>query len=725
MIVIRKQGIAAPFRAASPARAWGILFAAVLLGFAGHVRAQAQKRCDLIVKSTPGAGTDSTCLDLVSLANGGTAIQTAGNVTRISRTGLRFCKNAFQVQTGAEADVVFIFDNSGSMFAQLAWVDPATNDTTFYNGPGGCADRTTSGTFTLQTANGPLVCAMLNSNAGCRDYSGDPYEVRAQVIKTAIDYMARTSPTSTAGITGFALTTMHPLAPLQLNVPANVAQVKDSALIDSVGSTNYGPPLRLAYGWLRNPAVVKTAKHAIVFISDGAPNDGGRNGYLAIVDSTIPIFSIFLGHTSTADTANLKQLSDLTHGTFNRVDPKNIAGINQVMQSIIQSLLLTTVPRSIEVTNTSLAPPQISRSTNLVRNADSSMSLSLDSIIGLRLGSNDLQVKITMNDTLTRTYAVKVQADGPIAPASTSEVTCYDPPVLTLLNAQGKPDTAYLSGTADYTVKLTRATNDLSSVLVTSVSRDSARGPAWGDAESVLLNLAGAGNTYQGAQPLNGGSVTPTAHNGTLESDASGKVILSWVHPRDPREFANYELPGQRIPVIPPFIEVERVRDVTRGEVIDGAIQDPVVVYGGANLVRTSPDSAHVTYGGCLSNCTTESIRLGDPGKIPSFVFKTASPFSYAVKIYDNLGNFVNESNGSVDAAKWLTMPRKGDSVAVVMSVLPVARNGAMVGSGVYILRAIINAQAGASHNGLGNETLVPAGSRIILNRFGYLRSSR
>jgi hypothetical protein len=699
----------------------GLLGAAAVLAFApAPLLAQAQKRCDLLLNETPGATAGEACLDLVSLANGGPAIQTSGNATRIGRTGLKFCKNAFQTKTAAEADVVFIFDNSGSMVAQVAGVAPGTADTSFYYDAGGCASQGIKETFVMQTSAVPKQLQMLNANAGCRNYAGDPYMVRAQVVKTAIDYMAATSPTSTAGIMGFSAGTQHALAPLQLNVPANVARLKDSAIIDSVPHTYYGPPLVLATQWLHDRSLTKTAKQAIVFISDGAPED--RN-YTNGLDLGIPIFSIYLAHAPTSDTANLKQLSDLTHGTFNRVDPKNPAAIQSVMQTIVQSLLLTTLPRSIEVSNASLAPPQISRSISLTRNADSSLSVSLDSILALKQGLNDLQVKIAMSDTLIRTYAIKVQADGPVAPASTSSLACFDPPTLVLLNPQGKADSVYGPGTTDYQVRLTRSESDLGSVTVTSVSKDSTRPQPWGDAEATVLTRSGGGSVYQGRQPLNGGSTAPAAGNAILESDPNGAVTLTWTHPRDPREFAVYTLPGKRIPMVDPFIDVERVRDVTRGVVLSGVVADPVILYGGADLIRTGPDAPRVVHSGCLANCTGEAVRLGDPDKLPSFIFKTASPFTYDVKIFDNLGNFVNGSKGEVDAAKWQAMPRKGDSVAVVLSVLPVARNGALIGSGAYILRATINSQPSKSRNADGEETLVPADQRAFLNRFGYVRS--
>lgn len=703
------------------------LSAALLAGFPGTMGvtyAQAVKRCDLALKSTPGAAADPACLDLVSVLNGGAPIQTAGNATRISRDGFRICKNAFQVQTSAEADIVFIFDNSGSMFANSAWIDSAANDTTYYNINNGCRSQDTLGSFMMQNANSPLLVRKLKSNTGCSGYAGDPYEVRAQVIKSAIDYMAATSPTSTAGVTGFAEFTGHALPPVQLNTPANVKQVKDSAIIDSIGHTYYGPPLKLATDWLKNPALTKTNKHAIVFISDGAPEDGaGRNGYLGSVDTTIPIHSIFLGQVVTRDTANLKQLSDMTHGTFTRVNPRNIAAINQVMQGIIQSLIISTLPRSIEVANASFAPPQDSRSVNLARGADSSISVALDSILGLKQGLNDLRIKIVMNDTLTRSYAVKVQADGPAAAASTSSLTCYDPPALSLVNAQGKPDSVYPSGSTDYQVRLTRASDDLANAVVTAISKDSTQVQPWGDAESLKLNPSGAaGTVLQGPITLNGNATGPAAGNGTLESTPNGKVILNWVHPRDPREFATYELPGTKVPTVTPFIQVERVHDVAKGSDIDKPIADPVVIFGGATLTRAAGDSAGITHGGCIYNCTGDAALFAERGNNPGFIFKTASPFSYVVKIYDHLGNFVNTSAGTVDAVKWQAMPKKGDSVAVIMNILPVARNGNLIGTGVYILRATINSQAADSRDAQGKEIKVAADSKSFVNRFGYLR---
>ncbi len=702
----------------------------------GQVEAQASKRCDLVVKSTPGVGAEPACLDLVSLTNGGPAFQTASNTTRISQDGFKFCPNAFQVSSTSDADVVFIYDNSTSMRAAFAYINPVLNDTVYYFDDSLCTSKATLGTFAIDFGNGVRTIKKLTNNSGCTSYSGDPYEVRAKVIKSAIDSMALNSPTSTAGVTGFALKNMHPLAPLQLNTTVNVNRVKDSAMIDSSAWTLYAVPLQQAYSWLKNPALIKTKKQVIIFISDGAPVDSVGNKetnptrapYLPLVDVNIPIYSIYLGQVATKDTAKLKELSDLTHGNFTRVQPNNIAGIGAVMQSIIKSILVSTLPRSIQVTNTTFTPPQISQSLTLTKNTDNSVNVALDSILGLKLGVNNFTVKVTMNDTLIRNYSFNIKADGPLAATSTTELTCYDPPTLALLNKNGVQDTAYPAGSTAYQVKLTRASNDLASVTILATAKDSTAKPVLSDAETLVLNVgSGAAPTYLGPATVNGSSMAPVSGNAVLESDANGKLTLNWVHPRDAREFASYTLPGTIIPppkvdTVKGFVDFERVNSVSKGVILSGTITNPVVIFGGAKLLRANRDSATVTHGDCLSNCVGNAVALADPNKTPSFIFKTASPFSYDLMIYDHFGNFVNKSKGSVSAAQWQMLPKRGDSVAVVMSILPVASNGALIATGVYVLKATIKTQATSTKDSSGVERRTPAGNRMLINRFGYSR---
>src|SRR5689334_17343787 len=94
--------------------------------------AQAQKRCDLLVKSTPGVPAGAACLDLSALKAGAPALQTAGNATRISTDGLTLCKSSLGTVSSGSADIVFAYDNSSSMIPRVAWRN-GTVDTLFYS----------------------------------------------------------------------------------------------------------------------------------------------------------------------------------------------------------------------------------------------------------------------------------------------------------------------------------------------------------------------------------------------------------------------------------------------------------------------------------------------------------------------------------------------------------------------------------------------------------------
>lgn len=680
-------------------------------------------RCDLQMKSTPGVGAEAACLDLVALQAGGPPIQVAGNATRISTDGFRLCKNAFSVSIPAGADIVFIYDNSGSMVADYAKIDPATGDTSFFHNQGCGSNPLTTGPINYTRVTGPRTVQAVDPSVRCTGNSGDPYNARGQVIAQGIDFLTATSPNSTAGAVGFADVVAHAQPPIPLSVPGNAAVLKASIGLDSIPATRYGPPLRQANAWLNDTSLTNTQKKAIVFISDGEPQDiSGANSYLDAV-GTIPIFSIFLGKANT-QYARLEQMSTMTGGQFFRVDPGNIAMMNQVMQQIIQAITVVNLPQSIEVTNNSWAPPMVSRSTGFVRNPDSSISLALDSIVALKQGANSLSVKITMSDADVRTYPVSVQADGPLAGASTQQLTCHEQPTLALLNAQGRVDSAYPGNATQYDVRLTRSTSDLNRIVVTATSSDTSKGPAWGDVEAILLTqsaVIGATTTNRRDDYAFNGAVANPAHgNNILEAAPNGLVTLTWTHPRDPRETATFTLPGRKVDITPGFIDMVRVTDVPKGVAITTPVTDPIVIRGGVVLTRNG-DIAVITHKGSLNNPHGITDAVLNPNNTPTFLFKTASPFGYQVSIFDHLGQFLNSTKGKVDSLRWEQMRGNADSMSVAMSILPVSGNGQQFGTGVYIMKATVTTLA-SSRIVSGTPTKVTPVTRIVVNRFGYRR---
>lgn len=719
--------------------------AALLLLAAQPARAQdaaaPARRCDLALQSTPAPGTtrlsgpagQGGCLDLLAMEGGG-GVETAGNTTRIERDGIVLCKSAFRRVTPAEADIVFIYDNSGSMWPTHAFVDPIRRDTSFFfsaaPGYSGCFSSDTAGTLTYATRAGARTLPLLKSAAGCRDHAGDPYSARGAVIAAAIDYMARTSPSSSAGTVAFSTRTAWEQPPVLLFDPSRAALVKSAIRMEVAGGTAYGPPLFLAKKWLRDPTVARTARQAIVFISDGAPSDtAGPGAYLSLVDGDMPpIFSIFLGRPEVSDTAKLLDLSRRTGGSFHRVDPGDVAGIDAVMQGIVRSLLVTTLPKSIVVSNQGLSPPQASFSVGLRRNPDSSVTVFLDSVLALRRGENEIRFRIVLSDTAVREHALRVRADGPEAPASQGSLRCFDQPALSLLNPTGYADTAYPMLERTYQGKLTRFGADLDRLTLAAGSEPAGAVPgtgAAGDAEAFVLRLDQAAHghpVYRDPICVKGGVESAHPGNGILEGPRKGALILSWVHPRDARERAALRLGSAGASGAQGFIAARRVRDVATGGVPAGPVDFPVVIRGGAELRPGGASGPALAWKGCLWNCGGREESLGDPAKAPGFVFKTRAPFAFDLKLYDHLGRFVNSASGRVDAAKWAKMPRVDDSVAVVMSILPVSREGNILATGAYVVRAVIRTDAAELPDGKGGILVVAPGVLTLLDKFGYTR---
>src|SRR3954471_2677158 len=122
------------------------------------------------------------------------------------------CRESLQAQT-VPSDIVFIYDNSGSMWAHSASIDSAAKDTLFWDETSGCASTTSDFiSYAVQDTayNRPFpqtlirTIPLLPGNQACREYAGDPYNSRGVVIRNAIRYLAQISPASAVGSMGFA-----------------------------------------------------------------------------------------------------------------------------------------------------------------------------------------------------------------------------------------------------------------------------------------------------------------------------------------------------------------------------------------------------------------------------------------------------------------------------------------------------------------------------------------
>lgn len=704
-----------------PAQAAARLTFALTLALAGAALAKGPKRCDWHGPLSSGESPFVKCVDYASL--NGKELTLPRNVTRISADGLSFCGSKTQVSGPGEADIVFVYDNSGSMTADAVYIDPNTKDTTFYffDNNNGCEKNPTSGQLTYKVRNGTTrTIPIFKSNTGCvANDPGDPYNARGEVIKDGIDFLAETSPTSTAGVLSFSDNTRYPHKPVAVSDKAAVADVKNTIALDVDGGTNYGPPLKMAKEWLTDPTLIKTKKQAIVFISDGAPHDtvpGSKLGdYHSQVDDRMPpIYSIYLARAATPDTANLRELSQLTGGTFTRVNPNDPSAIDKVLKQIITTITTNPgAPKAATITNKTLKPPQTSKSTGVTANPDGSTGIQLDSIIALDSGKNLIEIQMTRDDNTGATYSFTLNVAGDAISSTGGNYSCYDMPTLTAIDkATQQPPEMYSPDKTSYQLQLTRSPSDLGAVSVAGTSPNK-------DEESIKLgnpDLSKGVPTQTGDFKYDPNKGNASAGNGVLEVDNHGDLTFTWSHPRDARENVTYVLPGRIVPVLSGKPDVEWITDLSKkgggdAVVLNDAPKNQILV----------TDMA----GKCILNCVgTEPYHKSLT--IPSMKVTIHSPIDFKAHIYDNFGQFVAGPSGTLDSATWNRLTKSGDSSVVVMKFPPFSESGQPLATGAYILKLDIHALGDQVTKNTAGETIVVKNyHKEYVSRFGYLRAHR
>ena len=680
--------------------------------------AQSAKRCDWHGPLSGGESQYHKCMDFAAL--NGKTLDLPKNVTRISADAISICQPKTPVTGAGNADIVFIYDNSGSMTADAAYIHPTTKDTLFYymttgNGGNGCADHLIRPiqNLTYPSKNGGnWTIPLLSANTNClRSVPGDPYNARGSVIKSAIDFLASTSPTSTAATMSFSDALKYQQPPLQLNQAGAAALIKNSITLDTSGGTRYKAPLAQAKEWLTDANLIKTNKQAIIFISDGAPTDepGGRNGYLSLVDENMPpIYSVYLSEVSTRDTANLKELSDRTGGSFTRVNAKDPAAMETLLKSIISTITKNTMPKGVVVTNKSLSPVQSAKSTAVSVNPDGSAGIALDSIIGLKAGANQIEMKVSREDSADAIYTFTMNVAGNEISSTGGNYSCWDMPTLAVLDkTTGQPVEIYNPNGNSYPMQLIRSPSDLKTTSVQATSAN-------GDKETVSLPTLNSTRIYpshSGDFNYNPAKANPASGNGVLEVDGKKDLTFVWSHPRDARETVTLILPGRIVPVISGEVVLSIKEPVTRGEFFDPA-----------KIVHKNPVVLTDARGKCILNCAGTEVFHTSPG-VPTWDLVIKSPIKYSLRVFDNLGQFVSESKGEMDEAAWAALAKTGDSATINLKILPVSNKGQQLGTGAYLMRAEITAMGDlVTTSSSGESVVVRNSTREYLRRFGYIR---
>lgn len=499
-----------------------------------------------------------SCIDPKALK--GQTVKLPSNVTRIGQDGLALCTPTY-VQT-MSADIVYIIDNSTSMSSGSFWVNPTNNDTTWFmdncSRPadtsagrwvhlrlrhyGGTSGADSLGIDSLYEFYGATRAA--SGTNGCQE-SNEPYTMRFQSVRVALDYQAAFDPASNAGVIYFNGAVrqrfpMRPLGPIQLK-----------GLLDSVGlypeatSTLWAPPFDTARRWLSQ--VSSGRNKVIILVSDGEPTDDDRYPRLLDTTGATPIYGIYLGGANEA-TPELDRVTRDTKGRKFVVPPDRPDSLEGVIKSIVASVTRKDAPTATTITNVSNG--QTSKAVTITSDTLDTWALHLDSIVALAPGANYIMSISNWKSTAgvqVDTSIFVLDVSGPASPLGETPLTgvplstrCFEGTTLQFVDNSWKTIASVSEGGGPVGVKLTPSGQASFPMTLTITS-------GAGDLESSSQKQKDsvASGAWGTRMPLTVARLTTAVPaNQTLEVRNGYDTLRSvWCHPRDGRDCAAAMLP--------------------------------------------------------------------------------------------------------------------------------------------------------------------------------------
>jgi len=517
--------------------------------------ASAAVRCDLGVPT----GATGACIDPTTLA--GKTLRVPANVTRIGEGGLALCTPT-TVQK-LSSDIVYVVDNSASMAAWGFWIPAGTTDTSWYIPDCGSSKSADTGMkvafrkrhFGGKTGVDSLQWDTLFQMTGktrpsvvdagnCKE-ANDPYSMRAQAVRVALNHQAAFDSGSMAGVVFFNSKVTQKFPMDTLDKAGLSSLLTQTGLYTSASGTLWAPPFDTAMRWLAATPTTGRSK-AIILISDGEPSDDSKYTVLLGKDGQPPIYAIYLGKSTDA-TPKLDAVVALTLGQKFVVPPDRPDSLEGVIKAIVASVTIKSAPTASRLTN--LTNGQASRSIGVAGDSLDAWRLGLDSAIGLVAGANQLRwinTWKTINGIESDTSLFTIDASGPTAPLGVLPISgspfsamCGEGSLLQFLDSAGKPVSSILEGMTPVGIVLTPSGTTSLPLRLTVTSRA-------GDKEAIALSVLDsvAPGSWGREIPVTVARLVPAVPGSqTLDVRAGTDTLASsWCHPRDGRDCAEASL---------------------------------------------------------------------------------------------------------------------------------------------------------------------------------------
>ncbi len=346
------------------------------------------------------------CLDVTS--SNPINLKVHESLIAIERDGLNICD---KTETNVQApDIVLIMDNTGSM-GVVKTVD-----------------------------NIPRYCENVgNHETDPPCISGDPKNLRGPSLHAFLDSaLIKSGGKSNVGVVLFDQSAYYRSANLTPLTQQNLAAIKAEVKMEVKGRTNYTAAFEAAMLLLQQSTKPKD-QQAIIFISDGRPNEPKSNpyAYKQSWNAWPQVHAVFLGDNKD-NYEDMTAIANKTGGLFFAMrDVTKLASV--LTKDISEQIFKKSVPRQTTLNNAATGREYIVPASGHIFNADSAMySLILPGPIYLENGLNAITVKTDFGATTRNaSFNVTRSSTGPFdTPLSTS---CRELPRITLFNHQNEP----------------------------------------------------------------------------------------------------------------------------------------------------------------------------------------------------------------------------------------------------------------------------------------------
>jgi len=611
----------------------------LLLASTALVAAQSQERCDLVV-------TPPRCLDIATL---GASLVVPANVTRISSEGLVLCGSP--TPTLFAPDLVYLVPQTTAARA-WAFLGSGGQDSIFVSFTGSCqawARNYGGGTvvwpksaWRQRHAVQPVVrdeadslvaipAWMDRSQVGfnCTPAT-DPYSIWAQQARAAVVAQAGLDPSSRAGVVIFhdSIVARVPLRPL---AGTSLTRLLDSTGRTATGGFRLAAALDTAARWLRENDRGRT--QGMVLVADSDPVDNLVR-WTSGAQRIPPLHVVFVGEASVS-AKTLQALVGVSGGSFVRVGPESVDSIGWALSRPAAAGSAPARP-SLRIVN--LDNQQTARTRSSRSRADGTWDIALDSIVGLKLGTNRIRL-VTSWETASQprmdSVSIDLSVSGPTATGIGARLaggpfsaSCGAVSSMEILDARLR--SAPWIPIADDSIRVMLKTVDPGPDAV--ALRTSS------DEERVDLAPFGVGG-HLGRMPMSVGTRSG-AMDGQVQVQASGDVArASWCRERDPRDCAQASVPI--LPPEPPVPEIvaNRCDLATSSDQATRKCLEPADLAG-----KTFSVGSNVT-------------RIGQDGLL---LCAPATERTFSTDIV-----YVIDQSGSMNASSFWVDPDRGDTVFV------------------------------------------------------------